>query len=177
VVPWDQFNVALLQDKNAQRTFIPASRLADLTAFVRANGPSLDGYEDAAVGGYGVQDGRYAEPPVAIAGGSGRLTAFVRARPGQATSAVVIHLVEWGQGAAAVLKVRSELVLGEAAARVELRLPRPYDAQAHAAAEASKDYQGLISKVSLKASRQGPWMSIEVPALNPWGMVVIEKQD
>ena len=177
VVPWDQFNVALLQDKNAQRTFIPASRLADLTAFERANGPSLDGYEDAAVGGYGVQDGRYAEPHVAIAGGSGRLTAFVRARPGDAASAVVIHLVEWGQGAAAVLKVRSELVLGEAGARVELRLPRPYDAQAHAAAEASKDYQGLISEVSLKASRQGPWMSIEVPALNPWGMVVIEKQD
>jgi len=123
-----------------------------------------------------VQDGRYAEPPVAMAGGSGRLTAFVRARPGQAAT-VVIHLVEWGQGAAAVLKVRSEPVLGEAAVRVELRLPRPYDAQAHAAAEASKDYQGLISKASLKASRQRPWMSIEVPALNPWGMVVIEKQD
>lgn len=48
-----------------------------------------------------------------------------------------------------------------------LRLPRSYDTQAHAAAEASKDYQRLISKVSLKASRQGPWMSIEVPALSP----------
>lgn len=174
VVPWDQFNVALLEDKNAQRTFVPPSRLADLTAFVRANGPMLDGHEDAAVGGYDVKDDRYTEPPVEIADGSGRLTAFVRARPGQPAAPVVIHLVEWGQGAPAVLKVQSACLAAGTRPRVELRLPLPYDADAHAAAESGKDYQALVRRERLEARREGPWLSIDVPPLDPWAMVVIE---
>jgi hypothetical protein len=59
----------------------------------------------AAVGGYELEETRYGNfPPLAISGGSGRMSAFARAQPGLATTPVAIHLVEWGNGTPFQLK-------------------------------------------------------------------------
>jgi hypothetical protein len=178
VVPWDQFNRAVLQDPDAQRTFIPADRLADLTAFVRANAMYLDDYEEAAVGGYDLEETRYGlAQPLTIEGGSGKLSAFVRARPGHPAAPVIVHMVEWGIGAATVIKLQTRLFFAGAPLQVRLRLPAPYDPDAHALAEAGKDYGTLIREETLTPTTEGKWTTVKVPPVEPWGMLVVEESE
>ncbi len=185
IVPWDQFqNVVLDPVTRAPRTpvnqlpriFITQERFADLTGFVRANADVLDGYEEAAVGGYDLPDTRFGDDaPVHIKSGSGKLSAFLRAKPGDANAPVVIHLVEREQGAATTLSLPTARFFGKHALKVTLREPVAYDAAQHAQVEKDKNYRGLIRETSLTPTTEGASTLVSVPALNPWGILVVEK--
>ena len=158
------------------RIFIAPEKFADLTGFVRANAKYLDGYEEAAVSGYDLQDKRFGdEPPVRIEGGSGKLSAFIRAKPGDANAPVVIHLVEREQGASTTLRLPTARFFGTNAIKVTLRVPLPYDAALHSKAEKDKNYRSLIRETTLTTTTEGAWTLVPVPALNPWGILVVEK--
>ena len=185
IVPWDQFQNVVLDPvtrvpripiNKLPRIFIAPEKFADLTGFVRANAKYLDGYEEAAVSGYDLQDKRFGdEPLVRIEGGSGKLSAFIRAKPGDANAPVVIHLVEREQGAATTLRLPTARFFGQNAIKVKLRVPLPYDAALHSKAEKDKNYRSLIRETTLTTTTEGAWTLVPVPALNPWGILVVEK--
>jgi hypothetical protein len=151
-------------------------KFADLTGFVRANSDILDGYEEAAVGGYDLQDTRFGEDrPLRIESGSGKLSAFLRAKPSDANAPVVIHLVERGQGAPVTLRVPTARFFGQNAVQVKLREPVPYDAALHAKAERNKNYCSLLRETTLNTTTEGAWTLISVPAPTPWTILVVEK--
>jgi hypothetical protein len=185
IVPWDQFQNVVLDPVTRQpripinklpRIFITPEDFADLTGFVRGNAEYLDGYEEAAVGGFDLQDTRYGDDaPVRIEGGSGKLSAFVRAKPGDADAPVVIHLVEREKGAPTTLRLPTARFFGANAIRVTLREPLPYDAALHSKAEKDKDYRSLIRETPLTTTTEGEWTLVSVPALNPWGILLVEK--
>jgi len=185
ILPWDQFqNVVLdpvtrlprIPANKLPRIFIAKQNFADLTAFVRANADVLDGYEEAAVGGYDLQDVRFGDDaPLSIEGGSGKLSAFVRAKPGDANAPVVIHLVEREQGAATTLRLPTARFFSKNALKVKLREPLPYNAALHAQAEMDKNYRALIRETTLTTATEGESTLVSVPVLNPWGILVVEK--
>jgi hypothetical protein len=195
VIPWDQFNVdSVLNNPQAARICVPPSELADLTGFVRAIGPYLDGYEDAAVAGHDVRENRYAEAPLTIEGGSGQLTAFVRARPGEIEAPVVVHLVEWAEQAQpAKLLLRNDLFFGGRGLKVSILEPVPYDKELHeeAAAKALKmlgpeerlssrqspAYASLARETQAKVVPRGALTEVEIPRLSPWALLVVAPGD
>lgn len=183
IVPWDQFQNVTLDPvtrqpliPNPPRIFMPPEKFADMTGFVRANADILDGYEEAAVGGYDLEDAHFGDDaPVRIEGGSGKLSAFVRARPGDVKAPVVIHLVERGRGMPVTLRIPTRRFFGQSAFRVTLREPLPYNASLHAKAESDKNYRSLIRETSLNTATEGAWTLVQLPALNPWAILVVEK--
>ena len=185
IVPWDQFQNVTLDPVTREpripwsklpRIFIAQEKFADLTGFVRANADVLDGYEEAAVGGYDLQDARFGdEAPMRIESGSGKLSAFLRAKPGDANAPVVIDLVERAQGAPTSLRLPTARFFGKNALKVTLREPLPYDAALHAQAEKDKNYRALIRETTLTTATEGASTLVSVPALNPWGILVVEK--
>jgi len=183
IVPWDQFQNVTLDpvtreplNPSPPRIFMAPETFADLTGFVRANAEYLDGYEEAAVCGYDLEDSRFGdESPLRIEGGSGTLSAFVRAKPGDATAPVVIHLVEWNRGAPATIRLPTARFFGASPLKVTLRVPPAYDAALHAKAEAERNYAGLVRETTLPTTTEGAWTTVSIPALNPWGILVVEK--
>ena len=185
IIPWDQFQNVVLDPvtrvpripvSKLPRIFIAKEKLADLTGFVRANADVLDGYEDAAVGGYDLQDTRFGtDAPVSVAGGSGKLSAFVRAKPGDANAPVAIHLVEKDKGAPTTLRLSTARFFGKQKFKVTLREPLPYDAALHAQAENDKRYRSLLRETILPTTTDGASTLVSVPALSPWGILVVEK--
>jgi hypothetical protein len=184
IVPWDQFQNVILDPvtrvpripvNKLPRIFIAPEKLADLTGFVRANADVLDGYEEAAAGGYDMQYTRFGtDAPVSVEGGSGKLSAFVRAKPGDAKAPVAIHLVEKEKGAAATLRLSTARFFGKQKFKVTLREPLPYDAAQHAQAEKDKSYRRLIRQTVLPTTTDGASTLVTVPALSPWGILVVE---
>jgi hypothetical protein len=185
IVPWDQFQNVVLDPATRQpripinklpRIFIAPEKFADLTGFVRANAEYLDGYEEAAVGGFDLQDTRFGDDvPVRVEGGSGKLSAFIRAKPGDANAPVVIHLVEREEGAPTTFRLPTARFFGANAIKVTLRVPFPYDAALHSQAEKGKDYRSLIRETTLTTTTEGAWTLVSVPALNPWGILLVER--
>jgi len=183
IVPWDQFQNVTLDPvtrqplvPNPPRIFIPPEKFADLTGFVRANADVLDGYEEAAVGGFDLEDTRWGDDAaLRIEGGSGKLSGFLRAKPGDANAPVVIHLVEREHGEPATLRIPTAKFYGKNAMQVKLRVPLPYDAALHAKAEQDKDYRSLIRETTLATTTEGGWTLVPIPKLNPWGIIVVEK--
>ena len=184
IVPWDQFQNVVLDPvtrmpripvNKLPRIFIAKEKLADLTGFVRANADVLDGYEEAAVGGYDLQDTRFGtDAPVSVEGGSGKLSAFVRAKPGDAKAPVAIHLVEKEKGAPTTLRLSTARFFGKQKFKVTLREPLPYDAALHAQAENDKRYRSLLRETVLPTTTEGASTLVAVPALSPWGILVVE---
>ena len=185
IIPWDQFQNVVLDPvtrvpripvNKLPRIFIPKEKLADLTGFVRANADVLDNYEDAAVGGYDLQDTRFgADAPVSVEGGSGKLSVYVRAKPGDANALVAIHLVEKDKGAPTTLRLSTARLFGKQTFKVTLREPLPYDAALHAQAENDKRYRSLLRETILPTTTEGAATLVSLPALSPWGILVVEK--
>lgn len=171
IVPWDVYT-----GSDTPRVFSEPEQYSDLYGFVRANAGLLDGYEDAAVTGPGLDEGRYGvAPPMHVRGGSGEVYASVRCQPGRPSTPVAIHLVD-----ASATPEPFTLVLnprrfgGGAPLKVELRTPAPYDASAHASAEEAKSYAHLSRAVALQSGHRAVF---EIPALSPWAIVVVEVDD
>jgi hypothetical protein len=119
-----------------------------------------------------------ASPVTVLPGtGSGRLCVFARAKPGDEKAPVVLHLVEWlGRPKPATLVLRPEAFFGDRPLRATLLTPPAYDQAAHDKAEAEKDYAALAMSTELKTVTKGERVYVEVPALRPWGILVIAPQ-
>ncbi len=170
MVPWDVY-----MPRDAPRYFGSPTQYADLFGFVRASAAYLNGYEDAAVAGKGLKETRYGRtPPLEIGGGAGELRAFVRARPGKDTAPVVIHLIEWAAAGKSVkLTLRTERFFGRRPLAVKLLVPAPYDPAAHAKADQTKQYTSLSKTVDVPVKTDAGSTIVEVPALDPWGMLIV----
>ena len=55
--------------------------------------------------------------------------------------------------------------------RIRLLQPKPYDRAAHETAEETGQFESLSQEVVLTEGRD---TSVEVPALTPWGLLVVE---
>jgi hypothetical protein len=117
---------------------------------------------------------------VAPGTGSGRLCIFARAKPDDADAPVVLHLVEWygtpGPKPATIV-LQPEAFFGERPLRVTLLAPPPYDKTAHQKAQAEQDYGPLAVWTELPTAQKGGRVHVEVPALRPWGIMLVAPAD
>jgi hypothetical protein len=170
LMPWDVY-----LDNNA-RYFGKVEDYADISGFIRANARYLDAYEDAATAGPELKETRYGTvPPIVIEGDSGEVFAFARACPGQSNAPVVVHLVEWStQSKPFTLRLRGTNFFGGRAINISLRIPPPYDPELHRTAQATGDFTSLATQIPLSATREGDYIVVQIPALQPWGMLIIQ---
>lgn len=167
--PWDTY-LPILGETPARYFGKPAD-YADLFALVRASASLLDGYEEAAVIGGALDDQRWttATAPLHVFGR--RVHAFTRALPGQPEAPVVAHLVDWSASPQpCTVSLNPDALFAGRPLRVSLIAPRPYDAAAHARAFETKDYAPLVQETVLA---EGKVTTVEVPALQPWGLLVL----
>lgn len=170
-MPWDTY----LPTPDAQRYFGKPENYADLTAFVRGMVPFLNGYAEAFAAGGDLVDERWLDalPPVTPVGAAGEVFAFARAVPGGADAPVAVHLVDWREEPRPFgLSLRPQAFFGERPLRLRLFTPvLPHDRAPHEAAYRSGDYRGLVREVELA---RGYANTVEIPALSPWGILVVE---
>jgi hypothetical protein len=169
-MPWDTY----LPTPDAQRYFGEPENYADLTAFVRGMASFLDGHEEAFAGGGDIVDERWLiTPPVALLTEAPEVHAFARAVPGAADAPVAVHLVDWrDEPRPFAVSLRPQAFFGSRPLRLRLFTPAlPYDREQHDAAFRSGDYSGLIREVELAC---GYVSTVEIPALAPWGVLVVE---
>lgn len=104
---------------------------------------------------------------------------------------MVLHLVDWNgdRSRPAKLQLRTASFFGDHPLEISLRVPKTYEASAHAAAEQSARsqrqpgdrlggrqadaYEPLVRETSLAALPAGEFTIVEVPPLDPWGLLVI----
>jgi len=168
IVPWDVYT-----GSDTPRVFSEPEQYADLYGFVRASADVLDGYEDAAAMGPGLDEDRYGvAPPAHVRGGSGEVYVSVRCQPGRPSTPVSIHLVDTSDSPEPFTLVLDPRRFGGGAPlKVELRAPVPYDAAIHASAEEAKSYAQLSRTIAAQAGHRAQF---EIPALSPWGIAVVE---
>ena len=172
IAPWDEY----IHGKD--RLFADPADFADLYGFARALGEAdyLNGYEDAAVGGFDLKEDRYGKlTPIAIKGGSGKLSIFTRAIPGDPKAPLVIHLIdsEAGKPATLMLNKSAARQLASGNLRYQLLTPPTYDKAAHAKASSTKNYSTLLRSTSIKPIAEGDVLNFNIPALQPWAVFVI----
>jgi len=124
-----------------------------LFKLVRDNAKFFDGYEDAYITGYDLNDGRYSEPyPITLTGGSEKVSASVRAMPGDAKAPAVIHLVEWDEESPKPLELRIEH-------------SRFFGAREHVIRMIFHDEQ---PDTNYTVTDHGSYSTVSVPALHTW---------
>jgi len=150
IVPWDVY-----MGSSAARYFGKPDQYADLYKFVRDHAGLFDRYEDAAFAIPGKKDERYARlPPVQLPADT-TVSAFVRAVPGKDDAPVVIHLVDWGKA-----ETPFEVVLHN----------RRFSRSGSLSATLLRPGQ---DEAKLEKSSEGERTTLRVPALRPWGIVVV----
>ncbi len=167
-MPWDTY----LPLPEAGRFFGDPADYADLSAFIHAMADYLDGYADAAAAGGDITDDRWPpeDAPVRPMGDS--VYAFARVKPDSPDSPVVIHLTDWSDTPEPFwLSIRPGALFGDRPLNYRLFRPVPYERQAHARAFESGDYSGMAEETQLD---EGHVTGLEIPALEPWGILVVE---
>jgi hypothetical protein len=188
--PWDLF----LQTSDGKgRYFGKAADYADLYGFVRGLAPYLEGFEEAAAYGNGIPDVHgWNTLPLRIEGND-EACAFLRVRPRDPESPVVIHLVNWSDERVGLdLLLHKPALAWDSSERVVRALsPAPYDARLHALAERKQAllrkggelrgpdqypaYQHLIDSVVLEPADEGGWIRLSGLSAAPWTTIVIDK--
>ncbi len=163
LVPWDVFQ------SGKPRYFGKAAEFADLYGFVRANATLFDGYELASFSMPGLRDTRFEIPPYQVLG-SDALSTWLRVKPEDSDAPVVLHCVQNGSEAKPFrLTFDAARFFGGRPVSVELLTLAPYAAEAHSAAEKSRDYTALSVRREIA---RGPISTVEIPAFTNWGLVV-----
>lgn len=200
MVPWDQW-MGMRDGVRIPRYFADPADFADLYGFARGIASYLDGFEDAAYWGGQLRDQRYGfrwyhRPPVTLSGGSGEGHAFTRAKPGDADAPIVIHLVDWSDNPQSFRATLQPLRLfGNRPVRISLLTPVEYDKTLHESVIESQDFSSLVKSDILFSGhvypRQGETndartdvggeivdpqirININIPALQPWGVLIVE---
>lgn len=120
---------------------------------------------------------------------TGTLAAYARAIPNNADAPVVIHLVEWSKPLPSDVLLKTPYFFSNKKLKATLLTPVPYDRATHKAAEKKAEsmikpgersgprqaeaYAPLAKTTELKTTVQGDITRVSVPALNPWGILVI----
>lgn len=166
LVPWDVYIAT-----GAPRYFGKPEEYADLYGFARAAAGYLDGYEDAAVLLPQAPDPRHPRLPIAVRGGSEDLSLFVRAVPGQADAPVVVHCVDTSPSPKPFhLDIDPARFFGDRPVTIDFLAPTRYDRATHEKADETKDFGPLAARRRLGS---GHVSGCEVPAVGPWGLVVV----
>ena len=170
IVPWDQY-----AGVGNDRVFSRPEDLADLYGFVRACAPYLDGYEDALAVGPGLKDNRWTgSTPVRVLRSSGDLCVFARAKAGQRDAPVVLHLVDFAENAKKVeLGLWTETFFGGRPLQARILTPVAYNAKMHERAEKEGSYSALRADADVKTEARGAWTKLSLPAMEPWGILVL----
>ena len=170
LLPWDVY-----MPNHAPRYFGKPEDYADLSGFIRAAAPYLDGYEEAAAAGPGLQETRYGRTrPVALAGGSGETYAFVRARPGEPGSPVVVHLVEWGKQSKPFTLRLAAASFGSAELEAKLLVPAPYNPELHRQAQQTGNFSTLLVEAPLAMAASDGSLSVPIPGVRPWAILMVQ---
>lgn len=169
MVPWDVY-----MPGDAPRYFGTPKQYADLYGFVRACSQYMDGYEYAGAIGAGIECKLYGDPPVRLPEDS-NVRAVVRAVPGQSDAPVVIHLVDWSDDPRPFRVILNPTALfGDKALKMRLLLPACYDKAAHEKADQTRAYDACAKTIAVES---GYATTVSVPALKPWGILVIEPDE
>lgn len=168
-MPWDTY----LPAPSAPRYFGKPKDYADLSGFIRANAALFDGYCSAsAVGGLLETPERQRSGPAQVWAEGGMVYAFARAKPRDRAAPVVMHLVDWRDTPSGfTVTLDPARFFGGRPMRARLLTPPPYVEAAHASASRTGDYRHLSTSVVLATGR---FASLQIPALNPWGLLVLE---
>lgn len=172
LVPWDVWR------EGKERYFGKPADFAPLYGFVRANAQYLDGYEDAFFTTTQT-DLRFTKKenlPVSFLENSGQIFAYVRAKPNDPNSPVVVHLIDWY-----VLMDSFKVLLNEkrffknGIQRIELLTPIPYQLDDHEKAAASGDFSPLVKRITIPFERDGKFLHLKIPKLaHHWGILVVD---
>ena len=166
--PWDTY-LPVVSDR-PPRYFGRAEDYADLFALVRACSPLLDSYEEAAVTGGLLADSRGTVPVRLFAAGR-RIYAFTRTRPGMPEAPIVTHLIDWTSSPQPfTISLDPAVLFSGRPVAISLIVPKPYEAEAHATAFETRDYAPLVHE---RVLARGKVTTVSIPALSPWGMLVI----
>ncbi|MCC5806284.1 MAG: hypothetical protein JJU00_08135 [Opitutales bacterium] len=189
--PWDLF----LQTVDGRgRYFGEAADYADLYGFVRAMAPYMEDFEEAAAYGEGIPDAHGWETHPLRVEGSDEVYAFLRVRPRDTGSPVVIHVVNWG-GAdeeADILVRAAAVQWAEDNMIARLLRPAPYDERLHRLADRHQAdllphnalrgpdqhpaYQKLVESTVLDHEETADgWLRFRGIAADPWSVIVLEK--
>lgn len=170
MVPWDVY-----MPGDAPRYFGTPEQYADLYGFIRACSQYLDGCEYAGAFGAGIECKLYGgDPPVRLPEGS-EVFAVVRAAPGQSNGPVVVHLVDWSDEPRPFrISLNPMAFFGNRALKTKLLVPTSYDEAVHEKADQTRSYEALAKTI---ATESGYATTVSVPALKPWGILVIEPDD
>ena len=102
---------------------------------------------------------------------SASISLFVRAVPGNPDAPVVIHCLDWADAPQPFhLCLDPARLFGQRPLTIDLLVPAPYDRKAHRLAEQTKDFAPLVLRKRLAAGRV---TQCDVPAVSPWGLLVI----
>ena len=156
IAPWDNY----MPDGNPRYYGDPCD-YHYLFKLVRDNAEYFDGYDDAYVTGYDLSDSRYSSPyPITITGGSGQVSATVRAVAGDSNAPVVIHLVEYDDVSpqAFSLNIEHSRFFG--------------DTTNHGISMIFHDDQ---TSTSYSVVNNGTYSTLSVPALETWAMVLVSR--
>lgn len=150
MVPWDVY-----MPNDAPRYFGTPEQYADLYKFVRDHTEYFDEYEDAAFNMPYKNDQRYlTKLPIEFVTGE-EISAFARAKPGQVDTPIVIHLVDWSDSPKPFkVSLANDLFFGNY--DLNVRLLRP-------------GYSEVTSAIKTVGDRT----EIDIPALTPWGLLVV----
>ena len=175
IVPWDAYI------HGGKRLFSSPTDYADLYGFLRGLGQAgyLKSYEDAAVGGYNLQENRYDTlQPISIEGGSGKLSAFARAIPKNSEAAIVVHLVESGKSKGSKLKLNNSTApqLKSNKLKCTLLMPTNYHKATHEAASEKQDFSTLIQAQEIKPTIEEGHLSFDLPPLKPYAVLILTPQ-
>ncbi len=149
LVPWDVYTLS-----DHPRYFGKPAQYADLYKLVRDHCQLFDGYEDAAFVLQGLTDARYStQPPISLSNAD--VAAVARAVPGKPEAPMVIHVVDWRaapQPMTARLLTHRFIRHGS----LQAELLRPGN-----------------PATRLECRTTETQTSIEIPRLDPWGIVVV----
>lgn len=190
-VPVDVFD-QFPDGSSAPRYFGLPSEYADMYGFIRGIPEYLDGFEDAAVYIKNFKDDRYNNNfPYELTDTSRNVVAIARCIPGNPGSPVAVHLIDWDSKGEFTIRLLSDSFFPGQKIKLKLLTPAIYDEKKNLEAEENaikmlppgdkrgpaqaKAYKELVNSTDLVGKRSGHWTEVKIPALNPWGILVVEK--
>lgn len=177
IVPWDVYLKST--PEGSIRFFGEPKVFADLYGFVRANANYFDGYEDACIFGHGLTERRFGNAsPLTIEGGSGDVYAFVRVKPGENNSPIIIHLIEWANSSQSFrIKFKKDTFFNRRILKANLHSPVYYDTELFEQSARDRDYSRLSRKTELNIIETDKYAMIDVSNVDSWAIVVLTPEN
>ena len=172
LVPWDVW-----QGSGKDRYFGKPAQFAPYYGFVRGIAKWLDGYEDAFYAS-SQDDPRFIDPdklPVSFDDYQRQVHAFARAKPGDASAPVIVHLIDWHVLMEPfAIRLNEKRFFEKGIASVELLTPVFYEEKTHEASESSGDFSRMVASQMLDFQRDGKLLRLKIPKLEQhWGVLII----